>query len=107
MPKQEKRPPVLGELASDRGDSIDYRDPHSVNYLDRSHMGTIREGKLIGDGRKATQWKSNYHTARTMMGVATMLRELEAAPGREQRIDQTRARRRAEVLLTSLGWSIA
>ena len=36
MPTKEKRPPVLGELASDRGDSIDYRDPHSVNYFDRS-----------------------------------------------------------------------
>ena len=47
-------------------------------------MGTTREGKLIGDGRKATQWKANYHTARAMMGVATMLRELEAAPGRER-----------------------
>jgi hypothetical protein len=30
------RPPVLGELASEWGASTDYRDPHSVNYLDRS-----------------------------------------------------------------------
>ena len=40
MPTQEKRPPVLGELASDRGASIDYRDPHSVNYLNRSQQLT-------------------------------------------------------------------
>jgi mannobiose 2-epimerase len=39
------------------------------------YMGTTREGKLIGDDRKATQWKANYHTSRAMMGVATMLRE--------------------------------
>jgi hypothetical protein len=37
MPTQEKRRPVLGELASDRGASIDYRDPQSVNYFDHSH----------------------------------------------------------------------
>jgi mannobiose 2-epimerase len=43
------------------------------------YMGTTREGTLIGDGRKATQWKANYHTARAMMGVATMLGEIERA----------------------------
>jgi mannobiose 2-epimerase len=47
-------------------------------------METTREGRLIGDGRKATPWKANYHTARAMMNVATMLRELESAPGRER-----------------------
>jgi hypothetical protein len=55
MRTQEQRPPVLGELASDRGDSIDYRDPHSVNYLDHSHLRRdalldlvfIREIRLI------------------------------------------------------------
>jgi mannobiose 2-epimerase len=41
-------------------------------------MGTTREGKLMGDGRKATQWKANYHTSRALMGVATMLGEVEA-----------------------------
>ena len=59
------------------------------HLLDPEHggwyMGTTREGKLIGDGRKATQWKANYHTARAMMGVATMLRDLESAPARERR----------------------
>ena len=32
-----------------------------------------RDGRLVGDGRKATQWKANYHTARAMMNVATGL----------------------------------
>jgi mannobiose 2-epimerase len=40
------------------------------------YMETTREGKLIGDGRKATQWKANYHTARAIMNVATMLGEM-------------------------------
>jgi mannobiose 2-epimerase len=46
------------------------------------YMGTTREGKLIGDGRKATQWKANYHTSRALMGVATMLGELERGEAR-------------------------
>ena len=41
------------------------------------YQGTTREGELIGDGAKASQWKANYHTARAMMGVATMLGGLE------------------------------
>ena len=41
------------------------------------YSGTTREGKLIGDGQKASQWKANYHTARAMMGVASVLGELE------------------------------
>jgi mannobiose 2-epimerase len=49
------------------------------------YMETTREGRLIGDGRKATPWKANYHTGRAMMNVATMLREIESAPGRERR----------------------
>jgi mannobiose 2-epimerase len=49
------------------------------------YMGTSREGQLIGDGRKATQWKANYHTARAMMGVAGMLHEMEGASDREPR----------------------
>ncbi len=51
--------------------------------LDPVHGGwygeVTREGKLIGDGRKATQWKANYHTGRAMMNVAEMLREVEKA----------------------------
>jgi cellobiose epimerase len=51
------------------------------------YMGTTRDGKLIGDGRKATEWKANYHTARAMMGVTTMLGEPqpEPAPGHQSR----------------------
>jgi len=41
------------------------------------YMETDRGGTLLGDGRKATQWKANYHSARAMMGVATMLKGLE------------------------------
>lgn len=36
-------------------------------------MQTERDGTLIGDGRKATQWKANYHTSRALMNVARML----------------------------------
>jgi mannobiose 2-epimerase len=35
---------------------------------------TERNGELIGSGQKASQWKANYHTARSMMNVARMLR---------------------------------
>lgn len=42
---------------------------------------TTREGKLLGDGRKASQWKANYHTSRALMNVATMLREIESSGG--------------------------
>lgn len=45
-------------------------------------MDTTRDGALIGDGRKATQWKANYHTSRALMNVAKMLGEIEpAGPG--------------------------
>jgi mannobiose 2-epimerase len=43
---------------------------------------TKRDGTLIGDGRKASQWKANYHTARALMNVARMLGEMEAEAGR-------------------------
>jgi cellobiose epimerase len=43
---------------------------------------TTREGKWLGDGRKASQWKANYHTSRAMMNVVTMLRALETSGGR-------------------------
>jgi mannobiose 2-epimerase len=44
-------------------------------------METTRTGSLVGDGRKATPWKANYHTGRALMNVETMLREMEAAAG--------------------------
>jgi mannobiose 2-epimerase len=37
---------------------------------------TTREGKLLGDGAKASQWKANYHTSRALINVATMLEKL-------------------------------
>ena len=49
------------------------------HLLDHVHGGwfseTTREGKLIGDGSKANQWKANYHTSRALMNVATMLKD--------------------------------
>jgi mannobiose 2-epimerase len=57
-----------------------------AHMLDPDHGGwygeTTREGRLIGDGRKASQWKANYHTSRAMMNVATMLGEIEKGSGR-------------------------
>ena len=48
-----------------------------AHQLDPVHGGwfgeTTREGKLIGNGQKASQWKANYHTGRAFMNVATML----------------------------------
>ena len=47
------------------------------HLLDAVHGGwyseTTREGKLLGDGAKANQWKANYHTSRALMNVARML----------------------------------
>jgi mannobiose 2-epimerase len=48
-----------------------------AHQLDPVHGGwygeTTREGKLIGNSQKASQWKANYHTGRALMNVATML----------------------------------
>jgi len=50
------------------------------HLIDPDHGGwfmeTTREGTLIGDGRKATPWKANYHTSRALMNVAAMLSEV-------------------------------
>ena len=47
------------------------------HHLDLDHGGwygdVTREGRLIGDGRKASQWKANYHTGRAMMNVVKAL----------------------------------
>jgi mannobiose 2-epimerase len=60
----------------------------SRHLIDAEHggwfMGATREGDLIGDGRKATQWKANYHTGRAMMNVAATLGALEAAAAKPQ-----------------------
>lgn len=53
-----------------------------AHQIDSTHGGwfgeVTREGDLIGEGRKATPWKANYHTSRALMNVAEMLGELEA-----------------------------
>jgi mannobiose 2-epimerase len=47
------------------------------HLLDPDHGGwyeaTTRDGRLIGDGRKAQPWKANYHTSRALMNVARWL----------------------------------
>jgi mannobiose 2-epimerase len=58
-----------------------------AHLLDPDHGGwyseTKRDGTLIGDGRKSSQWKANYHTARALMNVSEMLgsKEGRALPG--------------------------
>jgi mannobiose 2-epimerase len=49
------------------------------------YMETTPEGKLLGDGRKATAWKASYHTSRAMMNVATLLRAMEGAGDRDRK----------------------
>ena len=50
------------------------------HMIDPVHGGwyaeTTRDGKLIGDGAKAQQWKANYHTSRALMNVARMLAQM-------------------------------
>jgi mannobiose 2-epimerase len=50
----------------------------AAHQLDPEHGGWFadltRDGRLLGDGAKATQWKANYHTARALMNVSQMLR---------------------------------
>lgn len=47
------------------------------HFIDPIHGGwywsTTREGRFIGDGSKANQWKANYHTSRALMFVARLL----------------------------------
>lgn len=53
------------------------------SMIDPEHGGfyneTTREGALVGDDRKATQWKACYHTGRALMNVARLLGELDGA----------------------------
>ncbi|MGE3818226.1 MAG: AGE family epimerase/isomerase [Isosphaeraceae bacterium] len=56
----------------------DFIENHQIDSQRGGWYGEVtREGRLIGDGRKATQWKANYHTARALMNVARMLGDLE------------------------------
>jgi mannobiose 2-epimerase len=51
----------------------------TAHQLDPVHGGWFNEvgraGGLHGDPNQATQWKANYHTARSLMNVARLLRE--------------------------------
>jgi mannobiose 2-epimerase len=55
-----------------------------AHQLDPEHGGwygeVTRDGRRIGDGRKASQWKANYHTARAMMNVARALEKVKSGP---------------------------
>jgi mannobiose 2-epimerase len=73
---------VMHQRFGDRTDSYakafrkqwDFIEKH---LIDPVHGGwfaeTTRDGTLIGDGAKANPWKANYHTARALMNVATLL----------------------------------
>ena len=54
------------------------------HQLDPDHGGwygeVTREGRLIGDGRKAGPWKANYHTSRALMNVARRLGSMAGGP---------------------------
>jgi mannobiose 2-epimerase len=58
------------------------------HVIDPEHGGwfaeTGRDGRLKGDGAKASQWKANYHTARAVMNVARILSSSPEHPGRQQ-----------------------
>jgi mannobiose 2-epimerase len=60
----------------------DFIEQHMIDPANNGWFAeTTREGTLIGDGRKASQWKANYHTGRAMMNVARMLGEMEGVAG--------------------------
>ena len=60
------------------------------HMIDPVHGGwyaeTTREGQLLGNGAKASQWKANYHTSRALMNVAAMLERMNEAPREQDRI---------------------
>jgi mannobiose 2-epimerase len=53
------------------------------HLIDPEHGGwfeaTTRDGRLIGDGRKAQPWKANYHNARALINVARWLADIAEA----------------------------
>ncbi len=58
-------------------------DTYQLDSIHGGWFGDVtREGKLIGDGGKASQWKANYHTSRALMNVATMLGAMAGEPTR-------------------------
>lgn len=54
-------------------------ESHQLDPVHGGWFGELsRDGTLIGEGRKATPWKANYHTSRALMNVARRLGELDA-----------------------------
>jgi mannobiose 2-epimerase len=54
----------------------EFIENHQIDPVHGGWFGeTTAEGELIGEGRKATPWKANYHTGRALMNVVRMLRE--------------------------------
>ena len=57
----------------------DFIDRHQIDHARGGwSWETLADGSPLGAPRKANQWKANYHTARAMMNVSTMLRASEA-----------------------------
>ena len=59
------------------------------HMIDPVHGGwyaeTTRDGKLLGDGAKASQWKANYHTSRALMNVALTLEKMKGSDNEKDR----------------------
>jgi cellobiose epimerase len=57
------------------------------HLIDPIHGGwywsTTREGRLIGEGHKANEWKATYHTSRALIFVSKLLGMLPEPPRRE------------------------
>jgi mannobiose 2-epimerase len=54
----------------------DFIEKHLRDPVHGGWFATVtREGKLIGDGSKANEWKANYHTSRALMNVTRLLAE--------------------------------
>ena len=62
------------------------------HLIDPVHGGwyseTTRDGKLIGDGAKASQWKANYHASRALMNVATILKKMNDSASDKDRLSK-------------------
>jgi mannobiose 2-epimerase len=57
-------------------------EKHMIDPIDGGwYSETTRDGRLIGNGDKANQWKANYHTSRALMNVVRTLDTLAGAKG--------------------------
>ena len=56
----------------------DFIDRHLIDSVHGGwYYDTTTDGKLIGDGAKASPWKANYHTGRAMLNVARLLDRID------------------------------